>query len=170
MCACALSLSRNDRIVGGSRCFANIRLPNSTGATVTKCLRQRLQVLKHTTAAKVDKQLHSCGACGKALTAKASKCSRCRVVYYCDAECQKAHWKRHKLVCGKAGGDVAGALLPLPSRVPRVWIRYCGSQPDLFLFPCGGVAVSSVSGQPLPCRALPQTARRRTEEAHGRVW
>ena len=27
------------------------------------------------------------------------KCSRCHTVYYCSLECQKSHWKHHKLVC-----------------------------------------------------------------------
>lgn len=27
------------------------------------------------------------------------KCERCRVVYYCNAACQHAHWKTHKLEC-----------------------------------------------------------------------
>lgn len=29
-----------------------------------------------------------------------SRCTRCKLVYYCDAECQKKHWvKEHKFVC-----------------------------------------------------------------------
>lgn len=28
-------------------------------------------------------------------------CSRCRQAYYCDPECQKAHYPRHKQVCQK---------------------------------------------------------------------
>ncbi|GAQ84944.1 hypothetical protein KFL_002130210 [Klebsormidium nitens] len=27
------------------------------------------------------------------------KCSRCKAAYYCGRECQKGHWKEHKLVC-----------------------------------------------------------------------
>jgi hypothetical protein len=29
------------------------------------------------------------------------KCSRCESVRYCSPECQRAHWKIHKLDCGK---------------------------------------------------------------------
>lgn len=28
-----------------------------------------------------------------------NRCSRCKKVYYCDANCQKLAWKRHKKVC-----------------------------------------------------------------------
>lgn len=27
------------------------------------------------------------------------KCSRCKAVFYCNAACQTAHWKAHKLQC-----------------------------------------------------------------------
>lgn len=27
------------------------------------------------------------------------RCTKCRKVLYCDAECQKADWKAHKMVC-----------------------------------------------------------------------
>jgi len=31
------------------------------------------------------------------------RCSKCRAMLYCGAECQAAHWKRtHKLECGGA--------------------------------------------------------------------
>ena len=39
---------------------------------------------------------NTCGNC----SSKASKvCSKCKIVYYCNRECQKAHWKTHKLEC-----------------------------------------------------------------------
>jgi hypothetical protein len=41
-----------------------------------------------------------CAACG-AESRERRQCSRCRTVYYCNRECQKAHWNEHKAVCGK---------------------------------------------------------------------
>lgn len=40
-------------------------------------------------------------ACAKCRRRGASMlCSRCRKVVYCSKECQRQHWKRHKLACG----------------------------------------------------------------------
>lgn len=46
--------------------------------------------------------LRRCGACMKGKTRESNplkKCTRCQVVYYCDADCQRRHWKVHKLDC-----------------------------------------------------------------------
>lgn len=32
-----------------------------------------------------------------------SRCSKCQVVYYCSAACQKKHWPMHKHLCQKTG-------------------------------------------------------------------
>ena len=41
---------------------------------------------------------HACAACGAVEVSK--RCSRCKKIYYCDAECQAAHWKAsHRLSC-----------------------------------------------------------------------
>lgn len=43
--------------------------------------------------------METCGNCGKFVT-KANCCSGCHCTYYCNQECQRAHWKReHKKVC-----------------------------------------------------------------------
>ncbi|KAL0064149.1 hypothetical protein AAF712_008871 [Marasmius tenuissimus] len=45
--------------------------------------------------------LQACKTCFKDETKdhKLSKCSGCRAVAYCNAECQKADWKAHKNIC-----------------------------------------------------------------------
>jgi len=40
---------------------------------------------------------HVCGNCG--LSNAELRCSRCRKVSYCDRNCQKANWKKHKPQC-----------------------------------------------------------------------
>jgi hypothetical protein len=40
-----------------------------------------------------------CAQCDKTTSEKLQKCSACRKVYYCNRECQVAHWKRHKPAC-----------------------------------------------------------------------
>lgn len=54
------------------------------------------QLLHKPQKLKIEKK---CMTCGK----EASKCcSRCKLVYYCSAECQTAHWKKeHKLKCSQ---------------------------------------------------------------------
>ena len=44
-----------------------------------------------------------CENCGTAETkeAKLKKCARCKMVAYCNRDCQKAHWKEHKPDCDK---------------------------------------------------------------------
>lgn len=44
-----------------------------------------------------------CISCSKTGTLEAPLlcCSRCRVVWYCSRECQRAHWKIHKVYCKK---------------------------------------------------------------------
>jgi len=56
------------------------------------------------------KEMAKCSYCGKVSDKALNKCSRCRVAEYCNATCQKAHWKDHKTECKKpettAGVDV----------------------------------------------------------------
>jgi hypothetical protein len=67
-------------------------------------------------------------SCEKRRTQGAAKfkvCSACRSASYCCAECQKAHWKKHKGTCKKSGkssasvsadADRSSPSLPLKSR------------------------------------------------------
>lgn len=40
--------------------------------------------------------MDNCAHCGKVAN---SKCTNCKAVQYCSRDCQKAHWKSHKLNC-----------------------------------------------------------------------
>lgn len=64
--------------------------------------------------------MHECGAIGCSAKTAALKCGRCQGVFYCNADCQKTDWKRHKPFCkpfahsapnkasvAESGGDVA---------------------------------------------------------------
>ena len=42
----------------------------------------------------------SCARCNEA-PEKLQRCKACKVVYYCNAECQRLHWKVHKAECKK---------------------------------------------------------------------
>jgi len=55
-------------------------------------------------AVAVDK-IHICGSCER--EGAKSRCSICKVVYYCNKDCQTGHWKIHKTVC-----PVMAALAP----------------------------------------------------------
>jgi ankyrin repeat protein len=48
------------------------------------------------------KKRRRCKQCDKTTSAKLQKCSACRKVYYCNSECQLAHWLQHKPVCNLA--------------------------------------------------------------------
>ena len=46
----------------------------------------------------VDK-FRFCAVCGNSTIDKVLQCSSCRVVYYCNRECQRKDWSRHKGDC-----------------------------------------------------------------------
>lgn len=43
---------------------------------------------------------NQCAKCKKT-SQNMKRCSRCRSVFYCSAECQFSHWSNHKTVCQK---------------------------------------------------------------------
>ena len=47
-----------------------------------------------------------CFQCGKR-GHKLPKCTQCSQAYYCNADCQRKHWKRHKPVCRAAVAALA---------------------------------------------------------------
>jgi len=44
---------------------------------------------------------YGCVVCkrGPICGVKLNACSGCHMIHYCSAECQKLHWKAHKIVC-----------------------------------------------------------------------
>lgn len=51
--------------------------------------------------------VNSCGSCKRSLEALPPTCGRCFKVSYCNAECQKSHWKSHKNVCKVQEADLS---------------------------------------------------------------
>jgi hypothetical protein len=47
-------------------------------------------------SSKKDGDFGKCAVCG---AEEAKVCSRCKCVHYCSAQCQTAHWKKHKKQC-----------------------------------------------------------------------
>lgn len=56
------------------------------------------QQLQHDALLHFARNLRTCAFCARR-TFNLSKCSACKAVYYCDAECQKKHWPEHKKDC-----------------------------------------------------------------------
>jgi hypothetical protein len=62
----------------------------------------------------------NCSSCGKPAT---RKCARCETHVYCDAMCQKAHWRLHRMTCKTKDLDKimgrAGVLLQ------KMYLMFC---------------------------------------------
>ena len=57
------------------------------------------QITKTKPAGKAE---YVCASCDSIITKRpAPSCSKCDVTFYCNRECQVAHWKTHKKACGK---------------------------------------------------------------------
>uniref|UniRef100_K3WSB4 MYND-type domain-containing protein n=1 Tax=Globisporangium ultimum (strain ATCC 200006 / CBS 805.95 / DAOM BR144) TaxID=431595 RepID=K3WSB4_GLOUD len=64
-------------------------------------LERRVLPSGETLALLENPELRRCGFCDKkaAKGAELKRCTRCKCTFYCGAECQRAHWKDHKLNC-----------------------------------------------------------------------
>ena len=49
----------------------------------------------------------ACGKCGKTCD-KPKRCSKCKSVWYCSADCQKKAWKEHKKGCVASSSSASG--------------------------------------------------------------
>jgi hypothetical protein len=50
-----------------------------------------------------------CAACGTSDVPRFKKCAGCDSTRYCSEQCQRVHWKKHRQVCGGAGGQPQAA-------------------------------------------------------------
>jgi len=64
---------------------------------------QELNLLRHEIQSKIEG--NRCSSCG---IPKAKKmCRGCEEAFYCSKDCQRTHWKTHKILCRKVGTDEA---------------------------------------------------------------
>jgi hypothetical protein len=56
-------------------------------------------VAKHILRIKLENLVHACNHCHKTDAPKMQFCSQCRMAGYCNAECQRNDWHRHKDDC-----------------------------------------------------------------------
>mgnify|MGYP003691380387 CR=1 FL=1 len=49
----------------------------------------------------VNASTKSCNTC-QSVNEDLLRCSKCKMVFYCNQQCQKEDWKFHKLLCGKS--------------------------------------------------------------------
>ena len=78
-----------DRVISTCECKDHFASSSNKTFTLMTVLVDRL---KEYLKPKID-------LCSKCCKEGTNVCSRCRTVYYCSPECQKSHWKTHKLVC-----------------------------------------------------------------------
>ena len=72
-------------------------LLNNTGAECVVC-----NILRGEIAVPWDLELYTCAKCGRTgggARPRLQICVRCRAVYYCNRECQRAHWSQHRGSC-----------------------------------------------------------------------
>ncbi|POM75486.1 MYND domain containing hypothetical protein, partial [Phytophthora palmivora] len=57
------------------------------------------------------RELRRCAKCDKraAPDKELKRCTRCKCTFYCDAQCQRGHWKDHKVSCTPPGSAASGA-------------------------------------------------------------
>ena len=99
---------------------------------------------------KIDKKdgttLHVCFTCGTS-GAKLRSCGQCHRAYYCDRQCQRRDWKRHKRAC--AAAVAAEAKRATRARDATAAARAAGGRPvNEICVICVGPVVAPVE---LPC-------------------
>jgi hypothetical protein len=62
---------------------------------------------------KPDNMARACDCCHQAGAATMQYCGRCRSAAYCNAECQRSDWKRHKVDCSQMNSHRQLGKIPL---------------------------------------------------------
>ncbi|XP_070538631.1 uncharacterized protein [Ptychodera flava] len=68
-----------------------------------KCMKE--DKFRHEVECKYAKKFHVCSACGKE-TPSTKLCSACLSARYCNKDCQKKHWPKHKDACFEVGNNI----------------------------------------------------------------
>ena len=71
----------------------------ATLATETGRPRQAAALTERAAVAAVVAEHQPCGWCGRMAVHRAKFCGRCKMVWYCNEECQRAAWREHKPHC-----------------------------------------------------------------------
>lgn len=108
------------------------------------------------------KPRHRCANCGEK-TAVIKKCADCGTVKYCSRECQKQHWKVHKVDCkiltstSKYQHDsTPKGMQAKKSKFsnPSVASNLDEARPSLSMTKCGGCEKDFPSLRPCPCHKI----------------
>jgi tetratricopeptide (TPR) repeat protein len=59
----------------------------------------------------VNATVHCCAECGEEGGASLKVCKACMIVRYCNAECQRNHWPKHKKVCKQRAAELRDEAL-----------------------------------------------------------
>ena len=90
----------------------------ATLATQTGRPRQAAALTERAAVAAVVAEHQPCGWCGRMAVHRAKFCGRCKMVWYCNEECQHAAWREHKPHChGKP--EAPGAAAASSASVPN---------------------------------------------------
>ena len=88
----------------------------ATLATKTGRPRQAAALTERAAVAAVVAEHQPCGWCGRMAVHRAKFCGRCKMVWYCNEECQRAAWREHKPHChAKPEAPAAASSASVPN-------------------------------------------------------